>query len=254
MSIGHSATRDEIATVCGFEDSRKIGGTLSNIPSVAKADKERWGLREWIDDEYDGITGEILQRIEEDGGTTTTERLLTELPRRFNVSPASVRAYMQTPRFEIRDGWISLANTSTIQLRHLDDVIHGRDDSGSPYWTFVVETRYFEGYSVVGVPPEFARSLGCNPDSGIRVRIGNLAGCPELSLRWRLASLTGASLGYLSEPLRKLGLQPGDRARVTIKGIRVVDLNAQGTEAQVHQSGMADATLGRILRRRRTLT
>ena len=156
MSIGRSATRDEIASVCGFEDSQTVGATLSNIPSVARADKERWGLREWIDDEYDGIIGEILQRIEEDGGTTTTERLLTELPSKFNVSPASVRAYMQTPRFEIRDGSVSLASTSRIQLRDLDDVIHGRDDSGAPYWTFVVESRYFEGYSVVGVPPEFA--------------------------------------------------------------------------------------------------
>ena len=253
MSIGRSATRDEIAAVCGFQDSQTVGATLSNIPSVARADKERWGLREWIDDEYDGIIGEILQRIEEDGGSTTTERLLTELPKKFNVSPASVRAYMQTPRFETHDGSVSLADTSKIQLRHLDDVIHGRDDSGAPYWTFVVEGRYFEGYSVVGVPPEFAKSLGCKPDSSIGVHIENVAGCRELSLRWRLASLTGASLGYLSEPLHKLGLRPGDRARVTIKGMRMVALNGQSDETQTHSPGMADATLERILRRRRML-
>ena len=254
LSIGRSATREEIASACGYEDDLAVRAALSNISSVARADKERWGLREWIDDEYDGIVGEIIQRIEEDGGATTTERLLTELPSKFNVSPTSVRAYMQTPRFEIRDGSISLASPSAVQLRHLDDVIHGRDDNGAPYWTFVVEGRYLEGYSVVGVPPEFAKAIGCSPDSGLGVRVENLADCRELSLRWRLASTAGASLGYLSEPLRKLGLQPGARVRVTIKGARSVDLSAHDASSQAHQSGEAEATLERILRRRRSLS
>ena len=253
LAIGRSATREEIASACGYEDDQAIGAALSNIPSVVRADKERWGLREWIDDEYDGIVGEIIQRIEEDGGATTTERLLTELPSKFNVSPTSVRAYMQTPRFEMRDGSISLASPSAVQLRHLDDVIHGRDDNGAPYWTFVMESRYLEGYSVVGVPPEFAKAIGCSPDSGLGVRIENLPDCRELSLRWRLASMAGASLGYLSEPLRQLGLQSGERARVTIKGTRSVDLSAHDASSQAHKSREADATLERILRRRRSL-
>ena len=100
ISIGRPATREEIARVCGF-DENKAGSHLSVIPSVVKADKHRWGLRDWVDDEYEGIVGEIIQRIEEDGGATTTERLLTELPDKFGVNPMSVRAYMQTP--EVRD-------------------------------------------------------------------------------------------------------------------------------------------------------
>ena len=237
-------------------DSRKagqLGATLSNIPSVVRADKDRWGLREWIDDEYDGIVGEILQRIQEDGGTTTTERLLNELPTKFNVSPASVRTCMQSPRFEIRDGSISLMSASAVQFRHLDDVIHGRNDNGAPYWTFLVKSRYLEGHSLVGVPPEFAKALGCGPDSGLGVRIDNLPDCRELSLRWCLTSITGASLGYLSEPLRQLGIQPGGVARVTIKGPRSVELSAQSTSAKARQPAEADATLERILRRRRAL-
>lgn len=252
LSIGRPASREEIGAVCGFEEGR-VGAYLSNVPSVVRADKERWGLKEWIDDEYDGIAGEIIQRIEEDGGATTTERLLTELPSKFNVSPASVRAYMQTPRFEIRDGSISLASASSVRLRSLDDVIHGRDNDHSPFWTFVVESRYFEGYSVVGVPPEFAKALGCAPDSGLELRVENLPDCRTLSLRWRLASTTGASIGYLSEPLRQLGLHPGGRARVTIKGPRSVALSADDGSPQAPQSAEADATLARILSRRRAL-
>ena len=46
-----------------------------------RADKNRWGLAEWIDDEYEGIAAEIVQRIEEDGGATRLERLIDELPK-----------------------------------------------------------------------------------------------------------------------------------------------------------------------------
>ena len=67
LSIGRSATREEIASACGYEDDQAVGAALSNISSVARADKERWGLRDWIDDEYDGIVGEIIQRTKKTG-------------------------------------------------------------------------------------------------------------------------------------------------------------------------------------------
>ena len=252
LSLGRPATRDEIGAVCGQEPNR-VGANLSNIPSVVKADRDRWGLHDWIDDEYDGIVGEIVQRIEEDGGVTTTERLLREIPAKFNVSPQSVRAYMYTPRFEIRNGSISLANPASIRLRDLDDVIDGRDQDGAPYWTFVVDSRYFQGYSVVGLPPEFAKALGCEPDSGVDVEIQNLPDCRALSLNWRLASLTGASLGYLAKPLGLLGLQPGDRARVTIAASRAVTLGLEDGSSPTSDSLEADVTLERILRRRRAI-
>ena len=252
ISIGRAATREEIARMCGFSEN-KTGSHLSVIPSVVKADKDRWGLKEWVDDEYDGITGEIIQRIEEDGGATTTERLLTELPSKFGVNPMSVRAYMQTAKFTIQDGWISLASQSSIQLRDLDDVIAGRDHSGAPYWTFAVEERFFDGYSVSSVPPEFAKALGCAPDAGERIQIENLPDCRDLSISWRLASITGASMGYVGEPLKRLGLEPGERARVTIKGPCIVELTADDGSAEHSQGREADAILERMMQRRKVL-
>ena len=252
ISIGRPATREEVARICGFGEN-KAGSHLSVIPSVVKADKDRWGLKDWVDDEYGGIVGEIIQRIEEDDGAATIERLLTELPGKFGVNPMSVRAYMQTPKFVIRDGWISLASTSSIELRDLDDVIDGRDEGGAPYWTFAVEDRFFHGYSVTGVPPEFAKALGCAPDAGERVRIDNLPDCPELSIRWPLASTTGASLGYLAEPLEHLGLEPGQRARVTIRGPCLVELIADDGNAEEPRTSEADAILERMMQRRRVL-
>ena len=104
LSIGRAATREEIAAVCRLTSATQVSGAFSNIPSVIRASKDAWALAEWVDDEYEGIVAEIIQRIEEDGGSTTTKRLLTELPEKFDVSATSVRAYMQTPRFLTRDG------------------------------------------------------------------------------------------------------------------------------------------------------
>lgn len=252
LSIGRPATREEIAAVCGLEETR-IGSHLSNIASVARADKDRWGLKEWIDDEYDGIVGEIIQRIAEDGGVTTTDRLLREIPGQFDVSASSVRAYMQTPKFVIRDGCISIANVSSLPLRHLDDVIDGRDGNGAPYSRFTVEARFFDGYSVTGIPPEFAKALGCKPDEGKSVRIANLPGCRDLSIRWLLASTTGASLGYLADPLRQLGAQPGQCVRVTIRGLGLVDLTVEDEGMERSSANHADTILARMKNRRRAL-
>ncbi len=251
ISIGRPATKAEIAAASGIADPLRVGATLSSVPSVVRADKERWGLKEWIDDEYDGIVGEIIQRIDEDGGVTTTKRLLAEIPAKFGVQATSVEAYMKTARFSVRDGMISLASASSVQLRPLDDVVHGHDDEGAPYWSFVVDGRYFEGHSVTGVPGEIAKALGCEPDSGVAVSLESPIGCREMSLRWKLASPTGATLGYVSGPLRRLGLQPGDRARVTILGPGSAKLSSGDASTEANQVGDADALLQRMLRRRR---
>ena len=108
-------------------------------------------------------------------------------------------------------------------------------------------------YSVVGIPPEFARALGCAPDAGERVQIENLPDCRDLSINWRLASNTGASLGYLAEPLKILGLELGQRARVTIKAPCLVELSAEDGNAEEAETSEADAILERMMRRRRVL-
>ncbi len=252
LSIGRPATKQEIAHISDLEESR-LGASLSNIESIVRADKFRWGLREWIDDEYEGIVSEIIQRINEDGGATTAERLLTELPKKFGVSQHSVLTYMQTPKFVVRDGQVSLAHESALKLRDFDDVISGRDNDGDPYWTFLVEDRFFSGYSVTGVPPEFAKALGCKPDQRTSVRVANLPDWWELSLSWPLASPTGASVGYLAKPLGQLGAKPGQKMRIVIKGEGVVDLALDEETIDPSSTSAADAIVQRMIERRRGL-
>ena len=67
ISIGRPATKEEVGQQSGL-DSARAGAQLSAMDGIVRADKSRWGLAEWIDDEYEGIAAEIVQRIEEDGG------------------------------------------------------------------------------------------------------------------------------------------------------------------------------------------
>lgn len=223
LLIGRPATRKEVGEVSGIELAR-VGSHLSVIPGVVRADKERWGLEEWVDDEYDGIPGEIIQRIEEDGGATQLDRLVEELPRLFGVTESSVRSYVATPRFLLRDGYVSLADDSTITLRPLHDVVHGYTPDGRPIWRFKVEARYFDGYSLTGLPPEVVEALGCRPDGRTWVRVSSPAGCGPVSVGWPLASVAGTYVGYLAAPLRELGARPGDHALLVIDARESVSL------------------------------
>lgn len=226
IAIGAPATRDEIAEASGVR-AAAVGSQLSAISGVVRADKRRWALAEWVDEEYAGIAAEIIQRIENDGGSTPLNRLLRELPRRFGVSETSVRAYAGAPRFAIEGGFVRLADEASIRLRPLGDVIDGRDERGAPWWAFEVEDRYFEGYSLPGFPPELAVALGCDPGGSASATIVNLPGRRDLSVIWRLTSLAGASLGYLAEPLRRLGVRAGDRVRVVVRGPGAVELRRE---------------------------
>ena len=227
LSIGRSATKEEIAQRCGLTPVR-VSSHLSQISDVVRADKIRWGLADWVEDEYEGIPAEIIQRIDEDGGATRLERLLEELPRLFGVSAGSVEAYAKSAKFQISEGYVSFADPSLITLRALDDVTHGRTAEGLPFFSFKVESRYFDGYSLAGLPPEIAKSLGCEPDGRLRVPIVAPTGCGPASVNWPLSSLTGANLGYLSAPLRALGAKQGDRIHLVLEASGAISLRRPG--------------------------
>ena len=254
LKIGRASTNEEIAAMSEL-DPDLVRSHLSVIPTVVRADKTRWGLADWIDDVYEGITAEIIQRINEDGGATPLGRLIEELPRLFGVSKSSVLTYVGTPQFTLCAGYVSLADDSSITLREIDDVIDGRDARGNPYWTFVADNRHFAGYSLVGFPPELARELGCKPNGKKLTHVTHPEGCGELSVIWRLASATGASLGYLADPLQRLGISSGDRVRLVIKGPGVVELRRKSTTTSAAESSYksVNSFLERMKNRRRMI-
>ncbi len=215
VAIGRPAARKEIADMCGLSEQR-VSSYLSSFKSVVRAGADRWGLADWVDDVYQGIPASIAQRIKEDNGSTSVERLLQELPAKFGIKENSVMAYMHTARFAVQDGFVRFADTSSFAYRPLADVADGHDENGSPFWLFRVEERHFRGYSITGVPMEIAHALGCEPGGKIKVPVINAPGARDLSVIWDLSSTTGISIGYVSDSLRLLGAKEGEKAKIIL--------------------------------------
>ena len=264
LEAGHPVTPDEIAELTAI-DAKTVRATFAALEVMARVDKTRWWLREWIEDEYEGIAAEIMQRIQEDGGGTPLARLLQELPERFGVTESSVRAFVGAPQFAVKDGFVGLADLASYRYRDLEDVIDGRTADGAPFWAFTVKRQYLEGYSLIGLPPELVRELGCGPNESIETPLRQPAGCRNLTVSWRASTPGGTSLGYLADPLRKLQIAVGDDACLICFGDGSVALRRHPSvtaptkpdpeKGKRSRGGLeaADDLLAQLKRRRRVL-
>lgn len=206
ISIGRSATKAEIGERAGIPDLGTIGSNLSVLPGIVRADKKRWGLSAWIEDVYDGIVGEIDQRIVANHGSVATATLLTDLPRQFGVSEASVNAYLQTPAFIVERGFVRRAPV-------------GAYDPGRPArWSdaecfdqlwgqrLLVDSRHLNGYSLK-VRFDIAYANGIRPGDDLRVKTPD---GHELSVIWRPHDATRCvDVGRVAELLGDRGIEPG---------------------------------------------
>ena len=244
LAIGRPATKEEVGELSGLRPDR-AGAQLSLLDGVVRADKTRWGLSEWIDDEYEGIPAEIIQRINEDGGTTRLNRLLEELPRMFGVSKASVRAYLDTPAFRAEHGWVSTADDHGLLLGRLEDVIDGYDDGGDPYWEFEIEDRHLDGYSLHGIPFELAVALNCEFGGKSAARVRRPEGSQDISVIWRKTSMHGPEIGRLGPSLAAIGARGGDEVRLLIHNQHEVSFKREQRDSagrRVHQLERSSGT------------
>ena len=164
----------------------------------------------------------MLRVIERHGGQVAVQTLKSEIKRRCNVKDSTITAYLYTAQFVIENKMIRLSTENDVRLRPLAQTIDGRTGNGSPYWIVNVKARHLKGHSVVGLPPELAYYLKCEPNTRSRISIHYPLDCRDMSITWRLASTTGLQIGYLADVLKKLRVREGDRVRLIVRdGSRV---------------------------------
>ncbi len=206
--IGRPATKSEIAEVADLDEGARLGSTLSVLDGIVRADKERWGFEAWVDDEYDGIAGEIDQRIEAHSGSVAVASLLDELPRKFGVSENSVMMYLQTPAYVVEEGFIRRSEPGSFNAAppsKWSDAYH----SGGAWGQVVqIEPRHLEGYSLK-VRFDIAYANGLRPGCDLRVPV---AGTDlSASIIWRPHDVSGGiDVGRVSNALADLGFGAGD--------------------------------------------
>ena len=195
--ISRPVTLEELQTEMGTSyNAASARGRLLKSDILKRVGKHKWGLRQWPEDEYTGISDEIAQEIEACGGVATLAHLIDVLPTRYGVAPASVRSLGAAPRFVMeRNGEVRLRQDSdpvprarralentprcyrhktgwAVRLPVDEDVLRG---SGRP------------------CPPAFAEELGLEPGAG---RIFRCLG-ESLRVTWSDRSNSGPSFGSL---------------------------------------------------------
>lgn len=228
--IGSPATKEEIAEYADIDDPSRVSGYLTCNDVFCRYDKTRWAFTDWTDDPYSGITKEIEQRIDEEGGMTTVERLVTELPEKFGVAESSVRANLAVPKFVIEEGYVRYATIGEIRSTYHGEVEKVSNsvelDDGSWAARILIEKRYLKGYSAE-IHAAIAAECGLFPGDSIIVPIEGTR--YSASLIWRITNpKQTVDLGRIEPILRELDLQPGEEmvvapSKQTIKIYRLED-------------------------------
>lgn len=236
-SLGRSADRYEVAELLG-EEARLIGSQLSKISCVVRADKSRYAFSDWVDDVYDGVCGEIEQRIEEFGGAVHIDVLLSEIPAKFGVSQGSVKAYVASDLFELKD---SLVRRNMSPYKSADPArIKGSIFLGEFWGQRVSLTEQnFVGYSL-GVGFDIAYANGVRPDDNLVVRVAGST--MSASVIWRRSSLNRTvDVGRLSDYLAESGYKADDEIIVipTRECVKIIRSSERDIERDIER-GEAD--------------
>lgn len=214
--LGIPATKEQIAEYSGIP-KEKLTNRLRLIRGVVKVSNNMWGLGSSKSTQYVGVVDEMLTVIEQHGGQVSVQTLKSEIKRRCNVKDSTITAYLYTAQFVIENKTIRLSTENDVRLRPLAQTIDGRTGNGAPYWIIKVKARHLKGHSVVGLPPELAYYLKCEPNTRSRIPIHYPLECRDMSITWRLASTTGLQIGYLADVMKKLSVQEGDHVRLIVQ-------------------------------------
>lgn len=242
--IGRPATKSEIAETAGLEAAARVGSTLSALEGIVRADKDRWAFAAWVDDPYDGIVGEINQRIDAHSGSVAVALLLDGIPRKFGVSENSVMMYLQTPAYVLDEGFVRHAEAGEFNAAPPSKWADAFHVDGVWGQQLQVEQRHLDGYSLK-VRFDIAYANGLRPGCDLRVPIEGTG--QEASVIWRAHDASwGIDVGRVSQALVDLAFAPGDLVLVipspTMVGIRE-PLAAVETVHDAEEAGRSDPLL-----------
>jgi len=223
-AIGEASRRDVIAELAGLADNSSLSSLLSSDPLFVRFTKDKWGLRDWTDEPYEGVVEAIVQRIEKAGGAASVASLVEEIPARFEVLPATVRNYLGTRKFEIDGDFARVAAAPAVPLKDLAearDVAWSKD--GTPALRFTVGLHHLKGNSQK-VSIAVAQHLGVGLDGSIKIPFERPEGVDDASVIWRSYDPNGPEIGRLREALLECGAQPGDEVFVLLgrEGLRLL--------------------------------
>ena len=207
---GEPAAMDTIISEIG--ESYSVVGAKDRLradPRVMRVNKTEFGLRIWGLEEYSGITEEIRERIERDGGSAELDSLVAEIVSTFGVAESSVRVYCSAPMFTIEDGVIELCLVEDRpKISENIASVKGAYKPSSQEVSILVsidkDTLRGSGRSLM---PTLTAALQVQP--GQELIYQGLAG--SVRITWPMSSALGGSRGSIRDFALSLNAREGDR-------------------------------------------
>lgn len=217
--------RQEIAELANLADNTTLASLLSSDKTFVRLTKDAWGLASWTREPYRGVVSEVVKRLERAGGRIEVEALVEELPEQYGVLPATVRNYLSTRKFVVKDGFVSIAprpRVSTQPLEEARDVMWTPD--GKPVLRFPAGEQHLRGNSQK-ISMAVAQHLGVGLDQSRRVPFAYPRGVDAASVIWRSFDPNGPEMGRVREALQRADVRPGDDVLVLLnrRRLRLLD-------------------------------
>ncbi len=239
--LGRPGTLDEIRDSAGMPATMRINETLKSMsPSVIRIDNHRWGFATKDSVPYDGISAAIKRRISEGGGSASVRLIKDQLPRELDVALTSVLAYLASSVFLVKDGYVSLSETSDYSADNPSKWSDSKSTGGLWGQLITLDSQNFLGYSL-RVRYDIAYANGLRPDSSLHVQIEGTV--EKASLIWRSRDVHKfIDVGCVSDALKVLGFKAGDQVIVVPSAdlVRFVRPEAAKLDGDDQQSGGPD--------------
>jgi hypothetical protein len=246
---GTPTTAEELFTAIGTDSAsqRALRETLYADPRFVRASPQSWGLRTWGIDEYSGLVGEIVARIDAAGGKASIDKLIRDILSDFpDVAERSIRAYLSTLAFICEAGMVRRrADTDEWPLVPALDTAPGafRNGNNEIRLAIPVTIDMLRG-SGLQLRPAAAAALGVSP--GQRRIFSSPHG--QVVVSWRLSSTNGPSLGSLRLPATANGATLGDTLVVAFR-LEESTLDVERIGAEVAGIEGLRLLLGRTVRK-----
>lgn len=216
--LGRPADSVEVIELIGEEYSDwSLRSRLLDDDRFVRVNKRQFALATWGLEEYSGITQEIIERIERDGGSTALAPLVTELVRQFEVSEFSVRAYANAPMFIIERGAIRLRGGSDeYSIDAQIETVQGLfpdPDRGLVHLVIPVDADLRRS-SGATVKEPVAAALGMKPGDRLTFTVG--VGGEQVVLSWPESGVAGPYLGGTRTLLQTVEGEAGDECVLTL--------------------------------------
>lgn len=216
--------RETIAEMAQLKDTSSLSSLLSSDPIFVRFTKDKWGLSHWTDEPYVGVVEALVKRIREGGGSARIDELVAEIPKRFDVLPATVRNYLSTRKFAIEGNEVRIVDAPVAPPQRLSDardVVWATD--GTPVLHFTVGEHHLRGNSQK-VSGAVAQYLGVGLDQSSKIPFASPSGVDDASVIWRSYDPNGPEVGRLREALLMSGASPGSEVYIALgrDGLRVL--------------------------------